>query len=69
LEILTRDGPGPASARLVELANERGGADNLTAVVALFEGSGLALPAPSETVTATFAVIKDFGPTGAAAKS
>jgi serine/threonine protein phosphatase PrpC len=63
LEILTRDAPEPASARLVELANERGGADNLTAVVALFEGSGLALPAPSETVTATFAVIKDFGPT------
>ncbi|HWZ91948.1 MAG TPA: protein phosphatase 2C domain-containing protein [Polyangiaceae bacterium] len=69
LEILTRDGPGPASVRLVELANERGGADNLTAVVALFEGNGLALPAPSETVTATFAVIKDFGPKGAAARS
>jgi serine/threonine protein phosphatase PrpC len=62
LEILSLNGPWPACARLIQLANERGGDDNLTAVVALFDGTSLADPAPSETVTATFAVIKDFGP-------
>jgi len=61
-DILTANGPWPACARLVQLANDRGGEDNLTAVVALFEGSGLAMPAASETVTGTFAVIKGFGP-------
>ena len=66
-EILAANGPWPACARLVQLANDRGGDDNLTAVVALFEGSSLATPFPSETVTATFAVIKDFGPKPAAA--
>lgn len=62
LEILKANGPWPACAHLVQLANERGGEDNLTALVALFDGAGLAVPEPSETVTATFAVIKDFGP-------
>jgi PPM family protein phosphatase len=61
-EILSANEPEPACARLVELANERGGADNLTAVVARVEGAGLPLPGPSESVTATFAVLKDFGP-------
>ncbi|MEO6600141.1 MAG: protein phosphatase 2C domain-containing protein [Polyangiaceae bacterium] len=61
-DILTANGPWPACAHLVQLANDRGGDDNLTAVVALFEGDGLAAPAPSETVTGTFAVIKGFGP-------
>jgi len=61
LEILNLNGPWPACAHLVQLANDRGGEDNLTAVVALFEGGGLSAPAPSETVTGTFSVIKDFG--------
>jgi len=60
-EILNANGPTPACAHLIELANHRGGADNLTAVVALFDGQDLSFPSPSETVTATFAVIKDFG--------
>ena len=65
--ILSAQPPWPACAQLVQLANDRGGDDNLTAVVALFEGSGLTMPAPSETVTGTFAVIKDFGPAKAVA--
>ena len=32
------------SARLIELANERGGPDNITAVVVRFDGPGLAAP-------------------------
>jgi serine/threonine protein phosphatase PrpC len=61
-EILAANGPWPACAHLIQLANDRGGEDNLTAVVALFEGSSLATPEPSESVTGTFAVLKDFGP-------
>ena len=60
-EILEANEPNAACSRLVQLANERGGADNLTAVVAVFEDSSLAMPSPSETVTATFKVIRDFG--------
>jgi PPM family protein phosphatase len=66
-EILAQSGPWPACAHLIQLANDRGGEDNLTAVVALFEGSSLASPDANESVTATFAVLKDFGPGSAAA--
>jgi len=63
LEVLSVHGrPQSACAHLVQLANDRGGADNLTAMVALFDGSGLPAPDPNETVTGTFAVITDFGP-------
>lgn len=61
-ELLSVNGPWPACAHMIDLANQRGGEDNLTAVVTLFEGSSLDLPAPSESVTATFAVLKDFAP-------
>ncbi len=61
-EIMQSHDPSAACQRLVELANERGGADNLTAVIALFEDSRLQPPSPSETVTATFKVIKDYAP-------
>jgi len=61
LVILTTNAPRPACEQLVQLANERGGEDNLTAVVAQFDGPGLPVPSASETVTGTFAVIKDFG--------
>jgi serine/threonine protein phosphatase PrpC len=59
-EILQANDPNAACTRLVELANERGGADNLTAVVAVFEDTALALPSPNETVTGTFTVLRDF---------
>ena len=59
-EILEANEPNLACSRLVQLANERGGEDNLTAVVAVFEDRTLPLPSPSETVTATFTVIKGF---------
>lgn len=37
-------------AQLIDLANERGGPDNVTVVAARFEGSGLAEPSPTDTV-------------------
>jgi len=61
LDVLTSNGPWHACERLVRMANERGGEDNLTVVVAQFDGPGLPTPAASETVTGTFSVIKDFG--------
>ncbi|HEX3776553.1 MAG TPA: PP2C family serine/threonine-protein phosphatase [Polyangiaceae bacterium] len=61
LDILSTNGPTPACTRMIQLANDRGGLDNLTVVVAHFDGARLSVPAFSETVTATFAVIKDFG--------
>jgi len=67
LQILAKNEPWPACAALVQLANDRGGEDNLTAIVAQFDGSALPAPVPSETVTGTFAVIKDFGASGPAA--
>ena len=67
LQILATNDPWPACAHLVQLANDRGGEDNLTAVVAQFDGAGLASPMASETVTGTFSVIKDFGAPVAAA--
>jgi PPM family protein phosphatase len=59
-DILDANPPAAACSRLIELANERGGDDNVTAVVAIFEDNGLAPPSPMETVTATFKVLKDF---------
>jgi serine/threonine protein phosphatase PrpC len=67
LDILTSNGPSRACEQLVQLANDRGGEDNLTAVVAQFDGPGLPAPMASETVTGTFSVIKDFGAPAAAA--
>ena len=60
--IMLENTPDVAVAKMIELANDRGGEDNLTAVVGLVEGASLDFPSPMETVTATFAVIKDFGP-------
>lgn len=61
LDVLTSNGPWHACEHLVRMANDRGGEDNLTVVVAQFDGPGLPAPAASETVTGTFSVIKDFG--------
>lgn len=49
-----------ACDRLIELANERGGGDNITAIVAEATGDGLPNPFQQESVTQTFEVIKEF---------
>jgi len=67
LQILAKNAPWPACSQLIQLANDRGGEDNLTAVVAEFNGPGLRAPIATETVTGTFSVIKDFGAAAAAA--
>lgn len=59
-EILEVDDPTEACDRLIERGNERGGEDNITAVVARLDGHGLELPRDAESVTATFEILKDF---------
>ncbi len=49
-----------ACNRMVDLANERGGDDNITAIVASLDGAGLPVPGPDETVTQTFEVLQEF---------
>ena len=36
--------------RLIEVANAHGGRDNVTCVLAQFDGQGLAVPTPEETI-------------------
>jgi len=52
--------PAEVCRRMVELANERGGADNLTAIVAHVDGKGLEEPSPTETLSGTFEVLQSF---------
>ena len=51
-----------ACARLVELANERGGEDNITVIIAEVAGLELAKPTSSEAVTGTIEVVQEFDP-------
>jgi serine/threonine protein phosphatase PrpC len=52
---------GEACTRLVGLANDRGGRDNIT-VLAAGVGGNLAAPAPGETADRTFEVLASFDP-------
>ena len=53
-----------ACNRLIELANESGGPDNITVVVARFEGEGLGSPVETDDVGhRTFPLSTDSGPT------
>jgi len=56
--LLVSSPPGDACTKAIALANERGGEDNLTAIVARFEGSAL-LP-PEGKITATFDELTAF---------
>jgi serine/threonine protein phosphatase PrpC len=56
--LLVSSPPGDACTQAIALANERGGEDNLTAIVARFEGSTL-LP-PEGRITATFDELTAF---------
>ncbi len=59
-EILTGSAPRAACDTMISLANERGGRDNSTVIVADLAGEGLELPDEFETVTSTYEVLKAF---------
>ncbi|APR79535.1 Protein serine/threonine phosphatase PrpC, regulation of stationary phase [Minicystis rosea] len=49
-----------ACSELITLANERGGEDNITVVLAEVGGDGLAIPRDAETLTQTFQVLAEY---------
>ncbi len=51
-----------ACTRLVELANERGGEDNITVVLAEVAGLELQKPAPTEDVAEALETVQEFDP-------
>ncbi len=55
-----------ACRALVALANERGGEDNITVIVARVDGEGLRVPQDQETLTQTFEVLAEYKAAGAA---
>lgn len=50
---------------LVDLANENGGDDNITVVLARLDGEGLSIPRDQESLTQTFQVLAEYRAAGA----
>lgn len=62
-KILTDSEPRAACETMIALANDRGGDDNQTAIVAELTGDGLPAPDEFETVTETYEVLKRYDAT------
>ena len=60
LQIVAQSDPRNACQTMIALANDRGGDDNQTAIVADLVGDGLPLPDEFETVTETYEVLQAF---------
>ncbi len=60
LEIVMQRNPRQACETMIALANDRGGNDNQTAIVAELVGEGLPLPDEFESVTSTYEVLKAY---------
>jgi serine/threonine protein phosphatase PrpC len=61
-QIMTESRPREACETMIALANERGGHDNQTVIIADVHGDALAAPAEFETVTSTYEVLQAFQP-------
>lgn len=61
-EIMTGSRPREACETMIALANERGGHDNETVIIADVHSEALAAPAEFESVTSTYEVLKSFHP-------
>jgi serine/threonine protein phosphatase PrpC len=53
------DNPTSACRRMVEMANERGGEDNITVIVARFDGAALHSAGQSNSITGSFTVLSE----------
>ncbi len=58
--LMSLHAPQGACDGMIALANDRGGEDNLTVIVAEVDGEGVAKPARLETVTGTYEIIQAF---------
>ena len=58
--MLGDDAPATVCERMIALANERGGHDNLTAVVALVGGDGLPAPEEAEPSRQTIEILQEY---------
>lgn len=61
--VLAAGRPEVAAKQLIDLANERGGKDNITVVIAGV-GGNLTRPSANETINDTFEVLTSFSPGG-----
>lgn len=61
--------PDVAAKRLVEIAKERGGNDNITVIIAKFEGPGLVESAPTKGLTGMLQTLSIFNPEEEAEKT
>ncbi|MBA3454150.1 MAG: protein phosphatase 2C domain-containing protein [Deltaproteobacteria bacterium] len=61
-QIVTQSDPRAACETMIALANDRGGEDNQTAIVADLTGDDLPMPDEFETVTETYEVLQTFAP-------
>ncbi len=59
-ELLTRNPPDVACEHAIESANQHGGRDNVTAIVAVIDGDALPPAEANEPLTATHSVLQEF---------
>ena len=59
-DLLTRNAPDVACEHAIAAANQHGGRDNVTAIVAVLDGDALPLAAAGEPLTATHHVLQEF---------
>lgn len=61
-KILGQAEPVAATANAIAAANEHGGHDNITVIIAHVGGDAIPAIAQGEDITATYRVVQDFGP-------
>ena len=62
-KIMSEPDPARATEHAIAAANEHGGHDNITAIIAHIGGDAIPVAATGEHITATFRVVRDFGKT------
>lgn len=58
--LLSSQAPSTACESAIARANEQGGKDNVTVIVAVIDGDAVPLSPPNETITGTHRVIQDY---------